>query len=134
MELDGALDHALVIVAIILSIVLTVFAAASLGRKLTDLEILQIRGLNGVRLLEIEVKIRAQVNRVLVALVFGGISALILADAPIEWRVWCYRFGVVLVLLAFSVSAVLDWFVDRHQLRMVMAEEFQRATTELEES
>lgn len=130
MELNGVLDNVLVVTAIVLSVVLSMFAAASLGRKLTDLELLQLRNLNGVRLLEVHVKIRAQGNRILTALVFGIISVLILADAPVEWRVWCFRGGVALVLAAFTASAVLDWIVDRKQLRMVMTEEIEKERKE----
>ena len=123
-EIGGFLDRTIVASTIVLSMLLVIFAAASLGRKLTDLEILQIRGLNGIRLLEIEVKIRAQANRILLALIFGALSALILADAPTEWRVWYYRVGVLVVLSVFTTSAVLDWFVDRKQLRMLVSEDF----------
>jgi hypothetical protein len=127
---EETLRDGVIMLAGVLSVVLVIFASASAGRKFTDRDLLMLRGINGVRRIEITVKLRAQANRILLGLVFGIISIMTLADAPGEWRAWFFRASLLAVLMSFTVSAVLDWIDDRAQLRMVMQEEFRVAEKE----
>jgi hypothetical protein len=108
---EETLRDGVIMLAGVLSVVLVIFASASAGRKFTDRDLLMLRGINGVRRIEI-------------------ISIMTLADAPGEWRAWFFRASLLAVLMSFTVSAVLDWIDDRAQLRMVMQEEFRVAEKE----
>ena len=119
------LDVALMTLWMALCLVLIVFASASAGRKLADMDVMRLRGVNGVRTIHAMVQLRAQVNRMSLGIAFGLLGLLVLIGAdPMVIR-YTARVGLVLILVMFSVSSVLDWQADREQLRIVI-EEFER--------
>jgi hypothetical protein len=120
----------IVILAGLFSVTLVIFSSATIGRKLADRDVLDIRGINGVRRIEITIKIRTQANRLLLGLVFGLIAILILVDAPPEWRAWSSRLGIMIMLASFTFASIQDWRDDREQLRLVMKEELEAPVPE----
>jgi hypothetical protein len=119
---ESQLYHALILLVVGLSIVLVIFSAATGGRKLADRDVMRLQGVNGVRAIEIRIKLRMAANRLILGLMFGLIGTLVLIDETASWRGWVSRIGLVSVLALFSVSSVIDWLDDGKQLRLVVTD------------
>ena len=109
-----------------LGVLLVLTASAALGRKLSDLEYQIEAGINGIRRIQSHINVRVHANRVLLGLVFIATNVLTLADAPLLWRTWIGRVLFILVLVDFTMSAVLDWFSERQQVRLLLREKQQQ--------
>ena len=116
------INDALLIVWLVLCLVLLGFASASCGRKLADIDVMRLRRINGVRAIAARVQLRAQVNRIILALVFGSLGALSLAGVDPETVRFVSRIGLILVLVTFTAASIADWRDDREQLRLVVNE------------
>jgi len=117
-----ALDVLLNIVWLVLCLVLLAFASASTGRKLADIDVMRLRRINGVRNIAARVQLRAQVNRIILALVFGVNGVLGLIDVSSDVQHTVFRVGLILVLSMFTLASIADWRDDREQLRLVVDE------------
>jgi hypothetical protein len=106
-----------------LSLTLILAATATLGRKLADLEYQRVTGINGVRRLQAWINARTHANRVFLGLTFLTTSVLAISDVPPLWRTWIGRVLFILVLLAYTVSSVLDWLDERRQVKLILAEQ-----------
>lgn len=118
---DGAL-FGLLLATIGLSLVLALTSMAAFGRILADLEYQHLAGLNGVRRIQSHVNLRTHGNRVLLGLVFLVLSVFVLIDMPDLWRTWAARVLLVLLLVAFAASSLVDWRAERQQVALLLKE------------
>jgi hypothetical protein len=112
--------------SLVLSVLLLFASGMTLGRKLADLEYQYAAGINGIRRIQSWVNIRTHANRVLLALAFLIVAVLALTDAPVFWRVWVSRALLLLVLVNYTLSSILDWIDDRRQVALLLAEQGDR--------
>jgi hypothetical protein len=116
------LDIALMVIWMLLSVTLVVFSSGAAGRKLADIDVMRLRGVNGVRAIAARVQLRTQINRIALGIAFGLLGLLVIAAVdPIVVR-YVARVGLVGILTMFAVSSVIDWRDDREQLRLVINE------------
>lgn len=100
------------------------FSTAALGSQYSDLQYQIEANINGIRQIQSKINIRINFNRMLVALVFAGASIIILADANIYLRGWIVRLGFLSILVAFTVSSVLDWTAHKKQIKYLMSDPY----------
>jgi hypothetical protein len=122
---DPILGWLLVLVGA-LSLTLILASMATLGRKLADLEYQSIAGIDGVRRIQAWINARTHANRVLLGLTFLATSVLTVSDIPLLMRTWIGRVLFIAVLLAYTVSSVLDWLDERKQVHLLLREQLAR--------
>ena len=126
---ETMLYHALIVIALGLSVVLVIFSSAAGGRKLADRDVMHIAGINGVRSLEISIKLRIAFCRLVLGLAFGVVCILTFIPESAPWRGWFGRIALVGTLGLFSFASVKDWIDDQKQLRLVASERDVRMAT-----
>jgi hypothetical protein len=126
---DPILGWLLVLVGV-LSLTLILASMATLGRKLADLEYQSVAGINGVRRIQAWINARTHANRVFLGLTFLATSVLTISDIPPLTRTWIGRVLFILVLLAYTVSSVLDWLDERAQVKILLRENQSRTGQE----
>lgn len=109
--------------AILCSVALILVAAATLGRKLADYEFQVASGINGVRRIQAYINMRSNVNRISFGLVYLATTTLALTDLDIVYRTYISRFLFILLLAMYTRSAVIDWFDERKQMRILVLED-----------
>jgi hypothetical protein len=108
---------------LVLSVLLLFASGMTLGRKVADLEYQLAKDINGIRRIQSWVNIRTHANRVFLALAFLIVALLsLLIDVQSFWRVWIDRVLLILVLVNYTVSSVLDWLDDRRLMALDLAE------------
>lgn len=106
--------------SIVIAIMLILASTITIGRYLADVEYQKAAKLNGVRWIQAVINLRTQANRVLLALVVLTTSIFGLLDLDLTFRIWINRTALIIVLLAFFVSSLADWFAERRQLQILM--------------
>lgn len=111
------------LVAIIgMAMLLLLFSAATLGRKLSDIEYQRAAGVNGVDRIQAVINARTHGNRVFLALTFLIVSILAFVDLPIEIKTWVARVLFLSMLGFYTASSVLDWLDERRQVALLLKE------------
>jgi hypothetical protein len=122
-SMDDPILGWLLIVVGALSVILSLVSMATLGRKMADLEYQIAAGLNGVRRIQSWINARTHANRVFLGITFLTTSVLSISDLPLYWRTWVGRVLFILVLLAYTISSVLDWIDERAQVKLLLRED-----------
>jgi hypothetical protein len=120
---DELVLNGLLVATLLLSLILVIFSSAALGRKMADLEVQIEKGVQGAPRIQSRVNLRVHMNRLLLGLCFFLIPVLLLADAPSIWRTWVNRALFLVMLASYTISSILDWFDERKQMRLLIAEE-----------
>ena len=111
-------------VAILCSVALILVAAATLGRKLADYEFQVVSGINGVRRIQAYINMRSNVKPDLFSVwCISLTTTLALTDLDIVYRTYISRFLFILLLALYTRSAVIDWFDERKQMRLLVLED-----------
>ena len=118
--MDDMILFWLLVATVVMSLLLLLASAATLGRKLADMEYLGEAGINGVRGIQTWINVRTHANRVLLAIAFLVISILTLADTPDPLRLWVSRVLLLGMLASYTVNSVLDWRDERRQMRLLL--------------
>jgi hypothetical protein len=112
------------LVAIIgMSLLLLLFSAATLGRKLSDIEYQRAAGTNGVARIQAIINARTHANRVFLAVTFLIVSVLGFVPFSPVIETWVARVLFLMVLGSYTASSVLDWLDERHQVRLLLREQ-----------
>lgn len=117
---------ALLVASLAAACLLILFASALLGKKLAERDYQRAAEIDGTLRIQTTVNIRTQAMRVMVGATFAVFAILLLADAPMIWRMWVNRILFVLVPLGYCVASMLDWLAERAQMHLELAEEHAR--------
>ena len=107
---------------ILLSIFVIVGSSLSFGRILADLEYQYTAGINGVRRIQSRVSLRTHGKRILLGLFGLSVGIMGLTTADIVWQYEVAGRLLILVLLLFGFSSVLDWYAERESVRLLFLE------------
>lgn len=118
---------ALNVIAIIMSLILSIVSAFSVGRHLGDIEYQRVARLNGIRLIQSWVNIRIHTNRFILAVTYGLTSLMIFLNVDLFLRTWISRILFIVVLIIFTVSSILDWMAERKQIVALMERDKQNS-------
>lgn len=108
---------------IFMSLLLFMFAAAMLGRKLSDIEYQRAAGTNGVSRIQSIINARTHANRLFLAFTFLVVSVFGFVDFPPVIETWVARVLFLLMLGVYTVSSVIDWLDERRQVRLLLTEQ-----------
>lgn len=111
-----------------MSMLLLLFSAATLGRKLSDIEYQKAAGVNGVSRIQAIINARTHANRVFLGLTFLVVSILGFVDFPPVIETWVARVLFLLMLGFYTASSVLDWLDERRQMRLLLREQQEAAS------
>lgn len=117
---DDIILEIIVWLCVFLSVILFIFSTAAFGSQYSDLQYQKEAGINGPRQIQSKINIRINSNRMLVAFVFAGASIIMIADVNIYLRGWIVRLGFLSILIAFTISSVLDWVAHKKQIKYLM--------------
>lgn len=105
-----------------MSLLLLLFSAATLGRKLSDIEYQKAAGINGIDRIQAVINARTHANRVFLGLTFLIVSILGFVDFSPVIETWVARVLFLLMLGFYTASSVLDWLDERSQMRLLLKE------------
>lgn len=108
---------------IFMALLLLLFASATLGRKLSDIEYQKVAGINGILRIQAIINARTHANRVFLALTFLIVSTFGFVDFPPVIETWIARVLFLSMLAVYTASSILDWRDDRRQVRLQVAEQ-----------
>src|SRR5688572_29082933 len=106
--------------SIILSLVLMIISLMSVGKHASELQYQKARKLNGIRWIQSWINLRIQGNRVFFALAFCVTSIIGIVEVEFLLRSWIGRSLFFGVLIAFTVSAAMDWMAEAKQLKILL--------------
>jgi hypothetical protein len=110
----------LLVVSIALAALLVLVAMGSLGRKISDLELQNERGIHGVPRLQSWISIRSQIGNVALGVTFVIINVLLLAQAAEPWRMRTNRIFWTVLLAYVLAASILDWMAEREQVHLLI--------------
>lgn len=106
--------------SLLLSIPLFIISLMAVGKHVADLQYQVAANLNGIRWIQSWINLRTHANRVAFAFAFTLTSVLGIFDVEYITRSWIGRVVFLIVLVAFLLSAILDWFAENRQLKILM--------------
>lgn len=120
--MDDPVLVGLLVAIIVMAMLLLLFSAATLGRKLSDIEYQRAAGVNGVDRIQAVINARTHANRVFLALTFLIVSIFGFVDFPPAIETWVARVLFLLMLGFYTASSMLDWIDERRQVRLLLKE------------
>jgi hypothetical protein len=124
----GTIDalYVLLVASLVCACVLILLSMALVGKKLSERDYQRASGINGTIKIQTMINIRTHVLRVFLGITFAVFSILLMADAPMIWRMWVNRILFVLVPFGYVLACVLDWLAERKQMRLELAQDLER--------
>jgi hypothetical protein len=110
------------IATIILSVFVLIGASLSFGRILADLEYQDTAGINGVRHIQSHVSLRTQGKRIMLGLFGLSLGIMALTTLDIAWQYSVSGLLLLVILIIFGTSSILDWFSERDSVRILFHE------------
>lgn len=106
--------------SVLISMPLLIVSLMAVGKHFAELQYQILRQLNGIRRIQSHVNLRTHGNRTIFALVYIVVAISGLFSVDMELRSWISRILFLLLLVAFTVSALLDWHAEHAQLRILL--------------
>lgn len=112
--------NVLFVAVLLMSIILIIVSAASLGKQLGDAEYQQAMGLNGIRRLQSNINIRKHVTRLYLGFVFCIVGFIAFTATDLITRMWISRILFATMLAMFTYTCIFDWYDEYKQLKIIM--------------